>query len=257
MKLELLDSEILERVKSYGKCRRIVEALLADPRIDALLEQANKVAITRLGFNDHGQVHAKIVLLNSLKIFELLTPYYTPSIIAEGIGDVEDVMIALCTGAFLHDIGVSVTRDHHELLGALLAKDIVVDLLSEVYELRKAYRILPIILEAIVCHMGTYKSTSLEAKIVGVADGTDMTKGRARIPFHIGKEDIHKFSALAIDEIQISRGIDKLVRITASMQDTAGIFQIEEILLRKIKGAGLEEAIEVFAIVKGREIRYL
>ncbi|HDN90930.1 MAG TPA: HD domain-containing protein, partial [Candidatus Aenigmarchaeota archaeon] len=239
-------------VEKYPKCKKVIEILFQDPEINALLEQANRVSIGRLGYNDHGPVHAKIVVLNSLKIYEILREKFEANILKEKIGSEEDVLVVLCLGSYLHDIGVSITRDLHEILGVILVKEKVKEILTSLYDIEKASKMLPIVLECIACHMGNLQATSLEARIVEVSDGTDITKGRARIPFHIGKEDIHKFSALAINEIKIMKGEEKPIKILVEMDDSAGIFQIEETLLKKVKGANFEDLVEVIAHVEGK-----
>ena len=54
--------------------------------------------------------------------------------------------------------------------------------------------------------MGNYQSTSLEAKIVPLADGCDMEQGRARIPYEKGKRDMHGLSALSITKVRVKEG---------------------------------------------------
>ena len=113
------------------------------------------------------------------------------------------------------------------------------------------------ILEGILCHLGEHKPTSLEAKIVACADGTDMTKGRARIPDRILKSDIHKFSALAIEKVIIRRGEKKPVRIEIHISDAAGVFQIEQQLLQKIMDVGFQEYVEIAGMLGKEELKYL
>lgn len=250
--------EELERILK-GKVREVYLKISNDEEIKGLLEQANNLSILRLGYNDHGEVHSKIVALNSLKMFEILVESgLKPSIVKEGVGDEEDSKIAILIGAYLHDIGCSVSRDSHEIIGAILSLPIIKRILKEFYPASKLSKISCFIIEAIISHMGNFESTSLEARIVGVADGTDITKGRARIPFHIGKKDIHKFSALAIDKVEIRKGEKKPIRIEVFMENPAGIFQTEEIMLKKIRDAKLEDYVEVVANIKGEsELRYL
>ena len=131
-------------------------------------------------------------------------------------------------------------------------------ILGKFYKPFELARITSLISEAIACHMGECQATSLEAKIVEVADGTDITKGRARIPFHIGIADIHKFSALAIEKVTIKEGKKKPLKIEILMDNPAGIFQAEETLLKKIRDAKFEEFVEVIAKIKGeKEVKYL
>lgn len=260
----VLEAEVERRLSQQltgsRKASRAFNLLLEDIEVAGLLEQANIVSINRMGYNDHGRVHAKIVALNSLRIYDLLREKEIPSnIIQEEIGDEEDTMTALIMSSYLHDIGISVSRESHDILGMYLARDILNRLLPRIYsDKMKTARIAPIILEAILCHLGAYRATSLEAKIVATSDGTDMEEGRARIPYRIAKPDIHKFSALAIMKVDISKGEKKPVRIAVEMNDTAGVFQIEHQLLQKIRDVGFEDYVEVLGkIADGREVTYL
>lgn len=252
-----VESELEKILK--GRVKEVYLRIANDEEVKGLLEQANNLSILRLGYNDHGEVHSKIVALNSLKMFEILIKNkLKPTLIKEGIGNEEDSKIAILLGAYLHDIGCCVSRDSHEIIGAIISLPIIKRILKDFYPAYKLSKISPFIIEAIISHMGNYEATSLEARIVEVADGTDITKGRARIPFHIGKKDIHKFSALAIEKVEIKRGGKKPIRIEVFMENPAGIFQTEEIMLKKIKDAKLEEYVEVVANIKGeRKVRYL
>ena len=131
--------------------------------------------------------------------------------------------------------------------------------LQAVYKdnLEKIVRIRAIVMECVLCHLGSYTSTSIESKIIATADGTDMTKGRARVPYKISKPDIHKFSALSIERVEIIKGQKKPVRIVVEMNDTTGIFQIEIQLMQKIRDVGFTDFIEIEAKIKdGRDYSY-
>lgn len=258
MNVKIIDWD-LNKISRAPNVRKMLTILRNDKEIGACLEQANKVSIVRLGYNDHGEVHAKIVALNALRMFGILEKKGVKgSIITEEIGNSEDARMVLLVGAYLHDIGCSIAREGHELIGMILARPIVKRILKNFYNEEKLNRISCFVLETILCHMGNYKATSLEAKIVGTADGTDLTKGRARIPFHIGKASIHKFSALAIEKVKISPGIKKPLAIEILMDNPAGVFQAEATLVKKIKDANFENFVEVVAKIKGEEeVKYL
>ena len=90
-----------------------------------------------------------------------------------------------------------------------------------------------------------------------VADALDMAKGRSRIPFEAGQVNIHSVSAAAIDKVVISRGESKPVRIDIQMGNSAGIFQLDELLKEKLHGSGLEPYVEVAAEIEGETERSL
>ena len=87
----------------------------------------------------------------------------------------------------------------------------------------------------------------LEAGILRVADALDMEQGRSRIPFERGHVGIHSLSAAAIEDVSIGDGEEKPIRIDITMNNSAGIYQIDSLLKAKLVGSGLEPYVEVFA----------
>ncbi len=255
-----IDRDILFEIRKFPRCRKLWGILSKDEEIFNILEQANKVAVIRMGFNDHGRVHAKMVLLNALKIYRILEGQGSRgNVITDDIGDREDVRIALMLGGYLHDSGMSVSRKSHDILAVIVSKGIVARILKVLYkdDFSKAVRMRMVVLECLLCHLGEYNSTSLESKIIATSDGTDMTKGRARIPYKLSKPDIHKFSALSIERVAITKGEKRPVRVTVEMNDTTGIFQIEEQLVQKMRDVDFADHVEIVAKIKdGREFSY-
>jgi metal-dependent HD superfamily phosphatase/phosphodiesterase len=88
---------------------------------------------------------------------------------------------------------------------------------------------------------------TLEAGIVRVADALDMAKGRSRIPFERGRVSIHALSAAAIDNVRITDGTERPVLIEIQMNNSAGLYQVDELLKAKLRGTGLEPYVEVVA----------
>ena len=80
-----------------------------------------------------------------------------------------------------------------------------------------------------------------------VADALDMAEGRSRVPFESRRPNIHSLSAAAIDEVKIEPGEDRRCAIEIEMNNSAGIFQVDELLATKLRGSGLEDQIEVVA----------
>ena len=105
-------------------------------------------------------------------------------------------------------------------------------------------------LHAIIGHRSDGAPFTIEAGIVRVADALDMARGRSRIPFEAGQRNIHSLSAYAIDEVKISPGRDRAVRVEIAMSNSAGIFQVDELLAQKLRGSGLEDYIEVVARIE-------
>jgi metal-dependent HD superfamily phosphatase/phosphodiesterase len=74
-----------------------------------------------------------------------------------------------------------------------------------------------------------------------------MAHGRSRIEFETGRPNIHSLSAAGIDEVRIVPGEERAVRIEIAMNNSAGIFQVDELLATKLRGSGLEQHVEVIA----------
>jgi metal-dependent HD superfamily phosphatase/phosphodiesterase len=88
---------------------------------------------------------------------------------------------------------------------------------------------------------------TIEAGIVRVSDALDMASGRSRIPFETRRPNIHSISAAAIDAVKIEAGEEKAVRVEIEMNNSSGLFQVDELLATKLRGSGIEEHIEVVA----------
>ena len=98
---------------------------------------------------------------------------------------------------------------------------------------------------------------TVEAGVVRVADALDMAKGRSRIPFEAGVVNIHSLSAASIEKIEIRAGTTKPVHIEVLMSNSAGVFQLDELLKEKLHGSGLEDWIEVVASIEGESEKKL
>ena len=105
-------------------------------------------------------------------------------------------------------------------------------------------------LQAITSHRESGHPLTLEAGIVRVADALDIEEGRSRIPFERGQVSIHSISAAAIDEVIISEGNDRPVSIEIKMNNSAGIYQVDELLKSKLHGSGLEPYVEIVARIE-------
>lgn len=267
MQKSLKEIEIENRITQIltGKAALAASLVFSDEEIQALQDYANVVSIKRLGYNDHGPVHMRTAALNSLIMFDLLQSAGVKfNLEKEKIGNAEESKIAVLLSSLLHDIGMSVSRDNHEMIGVALAIPIVNRILSKIYvhDIKKTTIIRSIIVEGISGHMANQKIHSLEAGLVLIGDGCDMAKGRARIPFlltrdpHVG--DIHKYSANSIQKVEIVKGEDKPIRILIEMTESVGFFQIEEVLFPKIASNPAKPYVELYGNVDGKNLkRYL
>ncbi|MEM2288748.1 MAG: hypothetical protein QW503_06645, partial [Sulfolobales archaeon] len=82
-----------------------------------------------------------------------------------------------------------------------------------------------------------------------------MAEGRARIPYKLGKIDMHSVSALSIKRVDILTGAYRPVSIEVTMDNFAGLFQIEAVLKPKIVSTKIAEYFEVLMKVGDKEIR--
>ena len=124
-KEDQLDRVLLER--SEGRVNELLQGLLNDEEIYLYHRYANAVSVRRLGYNDHGPVHARITTYNSLKILGLLRDGgVKTSLESEDIGTFEDSAVATTLGCFLHDVGMAVTRDAHEWHSLILTDKMII-----------------------------------------------------------------------------------------------------------------------------------
>ncbi len=213
--------------------------------------------MNRLYYNDHGPVHSRIVGGTALEMYDIIKEEVTPRIVKDGIGDESDAKLVTFCGAYLHDIGNSIHRKDHHVNGCIVAAPILTRLLGTVYGdgSEQAIKMRQEVLQSIFAHEDEIKCLSVEAGVSKIADGCDMAEGRARIPYKLGKVDIHSLSALSITKVEVEPGEEKPLRITVHMNNSAGVFQIEEVLMKKIETSGLMDNTEVLALERGREIK--
>lgn len=254
------DNRLLQ--ESSGRVHELLQGLLFDDEVHALQSYGNVVSIKRLGYNDHGPVHARIVTYHALQIMRLMRNNgFEPSLEYEGVGAYEDAQVAVALAAFLHDTGMSVRRENHEWHAIQLSDGIIQRHLDRIYgaddPLRHAVR--STVHEAIVGHMANARVHSVEAGAVMIGDGTDLARGRARIPQLMDNDpavgDMHRYSASSVKRITVEAGVQKSVRLTIYMENVTGLFQVEEILMTKVKASPIMKHFEVVAHVADQEPR--
>jgi len=243
---------------------KTAEELTNDAEVESIQNYSNDVSIMRLGFNDHGPVHMRTVCLNAVKMLSILHKAgIKTSLQTEEAGTFADSVTGVVLASFLHDFGMSIGRQDHELYSVFLALPIIERILEKLIpgdeNLNRRVVIRSIAMEGIVGHMGTRKIHSVEAGLILIADGCDMTKGRARIPMVLDNApkvgDIHKYSAASIENVSITAGKEKPIRIQVSMSAEVGFFQIEEVLLQKVSCSPAKQYVELLAGVEGEETK--
>jgi len=243
-------------VRSNTKLQKLVDEIKKDVKLHTLWKCSNVMAIDRMGYTDHGPTHVKIVANSALQLLRILVKRgVIPSIVKDYGMKNEEAEIVVVLGSIFHDLGMTVTRFEHERFSALLASTFIDKLLRPTYSEEERTIICSEVLHAIVSHERPRKPLTVEAGIVRIADALDMEQGRARIPFEAGKVDIHSVSALAIERVEIQEGKEKPVTIKITMTNSAGVFQIDELLKPRIENSGLEKYIHVIAEITGEKER--
>ena len=230
---------------------KIVKRLNENKEIQEYWRCSNIMTLDRMGYNDHGPIHVRIVANIALKILRILIKNkVTPSIVKDYKLSNEDAEVVVVLAMALHDVGNVVKRENHEEISAHIALNFLQRFLLD-NEKKVIY--ISEILHGIVCHHEQTKPETVEAGVVRIADALDMAQGRARIPFSTGVINIHSVSALAIDRVEILEGKEKPILIKIHMSNSAGIFQIDNLLRGRIRNSGLEDYIQVVAEVTGEK----
>ena len=139
--------------------------------------------------------------------------------------NLDEVMAVVFLASYLHDIGNSIHRSNHEFLGALIAKDIVDRVVRKVMDLpsRRLIAIRQEVLHAIFSSEYGVECLTTESSIVKLADGLDMSEGRARVPYKLGEFDMHAVSALSIKKVEMEAG-KRPIKISVYIDNLAGLF---------------------------------
>jgi uncharacterized protein len=244
-------SQVHAPTRGNRKLESFLEAVNADERVRAWWYMA-QINSERLGMSDHSWVHVQVVLNIALRLLRLLIKSdIEPAMVTEhGMKD-RDAEVVVAGGALLHDVGMSIHRADHEAYSLFLVQDELQSLLADVYKEPERTVVISEILHAIIGHRRRGEPFTLEAGVVRVADALDMAEGRSRIPVEGGQYGIHALSAAAIDEVRIESGEERAVRIEIDMNNSAGIFQVDDLLATKLRGTPLEGHVEVIAQVSG------
>jgi metal-dependent HD superfamily phosphatase/phosphodiesterase len=252
-------AEAKVRAPSRGnrKLEGFIEAVNSDDQVRAWWYMA-QVQAERLGMSDHSWVHMQIVLNIALRLLRLLVKAgVEPAMVSDhGMRD-RDAEVVVAGGALLHDVGMSIHRADHEEYSLFLASDALDRLLAGSYREPERTIVAAEILHAIIGHRRRGEPYTVEAGVVRVADALDMAQGRTRIPIEAGHEGIHSISAAAIDEVRIVAGEEHPVRIEIELNNSAGIFQVDDLLATKIRGTPLEGRVEVVAKIEGESEKRL
>ncbi len=228
-----------------------LERINSNEEIAVMWEMTNTNAMKRMGYSDHGPVHFQIVANGALRMCRIL--------VGRGIemGVVRDYALTnqhaeliVVLAALFHDLGMTINRKGHEEFSLFIGMKIMDEVL-DFLPTRERVIVKGETLHAVINHRDDGRPTTVEAGIVRVADALDMSEGRSRIPFEQGEVNIHSLSAYAIDKVEINEGKETPVEITIYMNNSSGLFQVDELLKEKLKESGIEKYCEVKAYVVG------
>jgi metal-dependent HD superfamily phosphatase/phosphodiesterase len=252
-------SDVRIRVPTRGN--RKLDSLLAAANADQQLKawwHVAQVNAERLGMSDHSWVHIQIVVNIALRVSRLLARRGVElSVVRDHGMEARDSEVVIAAAVLLHCVGMAIHRTDHEAYSLFMAADKLGSLLSGIYDEPERSVVSAEAMHAIIAHRRRGDPFTLEAGIVRVADALDMAKGRSRVPFEAGRPNIHSLSAAAIDAVRIDPGREKAVRIEIDMNNSSGIFQIDELLATKLRGSGLEDHVEVVARIEAEHEKRL
>ena len=254
---KIADMRVRAPARGNRKLEKLLDAANADDQLKAwwLAQQTNA---DRLGMSDHSWVHVQVVLNVALRIFRLLERRgVVPAVVADHGMTARDAEVVIAGACLLHDSGMSIHRTDHEAYSLFLAASKLPELLRAVYEDPERSVVVAEALHSIIGHRRRGDPITIEAGVVRVADALDMASGRSRVPFETGRPNIHSLSAAAIDDVKIEPGEDRAVSITIEMNNSSGIFQVDELLATKLRGSGLEEHVEVVARIEAEHEKRL
>jgi len=229
-----------------AKLRQMIDAVNADRELDQLYACANINAVDRSGLNDHGEVHIRIVANAATRLLRLLCDAdVVPGVVADHGLSVDDAEVVVFLACCLHDVGMAIHRENHEEYSLILGYPKARELLMPLYEEPALTIMVSEVLHAVIAHHWDRECLTVEAGCVKVADALDMTHGRSRIPFEAGSVNIHSMSAQSVDDVSMMAGEERPVRIEIRLTDAAGIFQVDELLQRKLANSTLAPYVEI------------
>lgn len=232
----------------------VVERINDDRELKTWWHVANVNAVARMQMNDHSWVHMQIVTNIGLKLLRLLMRGgVETSMVSDYNMTRQDSEVVVLLGCLLHDVGMSIHRRGHEEYSLFLAERKSRELLEDLYPLTERTVMVSEVLQSIISHRSDGQPFAIESGVVRVADALDMSNGRSRIPWEEGSISIHALSAAAIEKVTIKKGRSRAILIEIDMNNSSGVYQVDELLKAKLTSSGLEQHFEVEARVHEQE----
>ncbi len=210
----------------------------------------------RLGYNDHGLKHIDIVRERASELLDLLSGNIEFGVNdhPHGFGE-EEAHVVAQIAATLHDVGHMVHRHRHVYYSVHIADRLTDKILKDIYPTRERVALKGDILHAVLCHHVEISPLTAEAGIVRIADALDMEQGRSRLPYDKGERSINTVSSQAVTSVTVKEGSENgyPVMVEIELNNSAGVYQIDNLLKSKLKGSGLESKVKIVAINKGED----
>ncbi len=230
---------------SGSRTAQVIQLLETDIEVQTLWYMANRTS-KRAAVNDHGPIHVRTSMHYAHTLLRLLIDagVRPNSILDHGMAE-DDAMAVVMLGVALHDVGMSIHRDHHELLSVPIALDWLRRKLPPIYQEPQLTVVVSEATHAILAHNVNERCLTLEAGIVKVADALDMTKGRSRKAIAAGKIDIHSISAAAVEAVRVTKGVEKPIRVEVDINNPAAVFHLKEVFGQKLARSSIAPYVEV------------
>src|SRR3977135_376213 len=108
---------------SESRTAQVVQLLETDIEIQTLWYMANRTS-RRAAVNDHGPVHVRTAMHHGDTLLRLLIEAgVQPNSITDRARSEDYARVVVLLGLGLHDVGMSIRRDRHELLSVPIALD--------------------------------------------------------------------------------------------------------------------------------------
>ncbi len=208
-------------------------------------ETTNYIVLNVYGFNDHGPIHVLLTTRRALELLNIIRKFGIQTT-AEKLGKpFRWSKFIVAFGALFHDTGNMIHRVNHYEFSVFLAEPIIEKLVGE-FGTDDPLLLKALTLNAVYTHDEAVPCTTIEGSLVTIADGCDMEAGRSRLVHKKDKVDIHAVSALAIEKVEIREGNEEQpILIEIWMKHPAGIFQVDEILTKKVKSSLLSGRVKL------------
>lgn len=233
-----------KKITIGAETQKILDLVNQNREIKALWRVTNVVAQNRLHMTDHGVKHFQIVASNALTMLDFMRrKNHKTHLEKEYHFNYDNAQTVVLMASLLHDIGMTVQRENHEVFSLFLAKDLLDELFSFMPQ-EKRVILRSETLHAIISHRKNGQPLTLEAGIVRVADALDLTRRRVN-KNKTSPLDIHSVSATAIDEVELLPGSTTPIKVNITMNHTAGLFHVDELIKKEVDGSGMANHLQI------------